>query len=204
MFGPFTYYVWMVFQLNLTGDGKLFGGVQSRLEILSQRQSSLLLLSACMQSCFLPLSGLVKALSDYTLIGRLCLIRRYVSPVALAIMFPPPWSNNSALGCWSKAVTYHQDQKSEWDGDTEWGKHKDAFCLLMACAMQVELHLPFLRNAMQCEGCTFCNFWNVSRFADPQIIICPSSFPCAHPQVFCVPVIVGFDLCLAVIPFWGL
>ncbi|KAK1903192.1 Xin actin-binding repeat-containing protein 2, partial [Dissostichus eleginoides] len=28
-------------------------------------------------------------------------------------------SNNSALGCWSKAVAYHQDQKSEWDGDTE-------------------------------------------------------------------------------------
>lgn len=39
----------------------------------------------------------------------------------------------------------------------------------------------------------------IIEFADPQIIICPSSFPCAHPQVFCVPVIVGFDLCLAVI-----
>ncbi|GLD67564.1 xin actin-binding repeat-containing protein 2-like protein [Lates japonicus] len=28
-------------------------------------------------------------------------------------------TNNSAVGCWSKAVAYHQDHKSEWDGDTE-------------------------------------------------------------------------------------
>ena len=62
---------------------KQFAGV----EILSHRQSTLLLQSA-RRAHFLPVSGLVSSLSDYTLIGRLALVRRYVSPVALPSCFP--------------------------------------------------------------------------------------------------------------------
>lgn len=125
----------------------------SWLEILPQRQSTLL--------HPLTLSGLVRTPPDYPPIGRVWLVRRYVSPAALSSSFPPPLGENSVSRCWSKAAAvYHQNHESEWDGDPEWGKHTNKDVVSGRRGVCQAASTSFVLSLA--VGCWAATFWHIS------------------------------------------
>lgn len=72
---------------------------------------------------------------------------------------PAPVEQRCFLGCWSNAVSYHQDHKSEWDGGSAWGTcTEDAFpSFLCPRALQGYASLV-VRDAVRRDGSTFGKF----------------------------------------------
>ncbi len=143
--------------------------------MLTQRQSTLLLLSACTH--FLTGSGLVRSPSDYAVIGRLQLVRRCVSPVALPSCFPllvaitVLWDARAKQQRIIRTTSLRGMRTQSEVGTTRMSFPSDpSRCVQRGLSSSCHACVAVRSDAFTFFG----NFCSVCRFVHPQIKICPS------------------------------